>query len=161
MDAAPITRIDVLAPISGRVVPIEAVPDPVFAERMLGEGIAIEPSEGVAVAPVSGTLIVFHSAGHAFAIQEETSGVGVLVHVGLDTVELKGRGFERLAEQGDVVRAGQTLLRFDLETIAAAGFSIVSPIVLPELDASYRVALTTAAEVIAGRDVLLTVVPAG
>jgi len=143
--------------MTGTVVPIEQVPDPVFAERMLGDGIAIEPREGIAVAPVSGTLIVFHSAGHAFAIQEETSGIGVLVHVGLDTVELKGRGFERLAEQGDVVRAGQTLLRFDLETIAAAGFASVSPVVLPELDQASRVTFTTATDVVAGNDVLLTV----
>src|SRR5512138_697102 len=106
--------------MSGRVLSLEQVPDPVFAERMLGDGVAIEPTEGIAVAPVSGTLIVFHSAGHAFAIQERSSGIGVLVHVGLDTVELKGRGFERLAEQGDEVEAGETLLRFDLATIAGA-----------------------------------------
>jgi glucose-specific phosphotransferase system IIA component len=159
--AGPAPGITVLAPMSGRVVPIEDVPDPVFAERMLGDGIAIQPTEGVALAPVSGTLIVFHSAGHAFAIQEETSGIGVLVHVGLDTVDLKGRGFERLAEQGDAVRAGQTLLRFDLETIAAAGLSAVSPIVLPELETGFRVSMTTAHEVVAGRDVLITVEPSG
>lgn len=161
MAPGPTPGIAILAPISGRIVAIEDVPDPVFAERMLGDGIAIQPSEGVAVAPVSGTLIVFHSAGHAFAIQEETSGIGVLVHVGLDTVDLKGRGFERLAEQGDVVRAGQTLLRFDLETIAAAGLSAVSPVVLPELARGSRVSMTSAAQVVAGRDVLITVEPSG
>jgi glucose-specific phosphotransferase system IIA component len=161
MAAGPSARISVLAPLTGRVLPIEQVPDPVFAERMLGDGIAIDPSEGIAVAPVSGTLIVFHSAGHAFAIQEEASGIGVLVHVGLDTVDLKGRGFERLAEQGDAVRAGQTLLRFDLETIAAAGLSAVSPIVLPELDAGVRVSMTTSVQVVAGQDVLFTIEPRG
>jgi glucose-specific phosphotransferase system IIA component len=143
--------------MTGRILPMEDVPDPVFSERMLGDGVAIEPSDGIAVAPVSGKLIVFHSAGHAFAIEEAETGIGVLVHVGLDTVELKGRGFERVAEQGDDVRTGQTIVRFDMDVIKAAGLSLISPIVVPELSAGYRVSVTDATEVTAGRDVLLTV----
>jgi len=143
--------------MSGRVLPLDEVPDPVFAERMLGNGLAIEPTEGLAVAPISGKLNVFHSAGHAFAIEEEATGIGVLVHVGLDTVNLHGRGFERLAEAGDVVRSGQTLLRFDLGAIAEAGLSAVSPIVLPDLDPAATISSTTATQVVAGQDVILAV----
>ena len=149
-------RVEILAPMTGRVVPIDEVPDPVFAERMIGDGVAIEPTGSVGVAPISGTLVVFHSAGHAFAIEGE-NGVSVLVHVGLDTVNLKGRGFTRLAEAGDAVTAGQELVRFDLSTIAAEHLSALSPVVLPQLDPTYRVSPTTADEVEAGRDVLLTV----
>ena len=151
------TRIDVLAPMSGSVVPIEEVPDPVFAERMLGDGVAVDPVEGVGVAPVSGRLVVFHSAGHAFAVEEATTGVAVLVHIGLDTVEMHGEGFERLAEAGQDVRAGQEIVRFDLAAIEAAGHAARSPIVLPQLEPSARVTVTGADRVQAGRVVILTV----
>jgi glucose-specific phosphotransferase system IIA component len=150
-------RLTILAPMTGRVLPMDDVPDPVFSERMLGDGLAIDPSEGLAVAPIAGTLTVFHSAGHAFAIEPADPRVGVLVHVGLDTVNLGGQGFERLAEVGDVVAAGDPVVRFDLEAIAAAGLSAISPIVLPDLDSAATATPTTAARVEAGRDVLLTV----
>jgi PTS system glucose-specific IIA component len=152
-----VSRIEILAPMTGRVVPLGEVPDPVFAERMLGDGLAIEPDEGLAVAPVSGTLVVFHSAGHAFAVEEATSGIGVLVHVGLDTVGLGGRGFERLAEEGAAVAGGQSVVRFDLAAIAEAGVSALSPVILPQLDPSFAIEMTTETHVRAGQDVILTV----
>ena len=151
------TRIDVVAPMSGRLVPIEEVPDPVFAERMLGDGVAVDPVEGIGVAPISGRLVVFHSAGHAFAVEEATTGISVLVHIGLDTVEMHGAGFERLAEAGQDVTAGQEIVRFDLAAIEAAGHSSRSPIVIPQLEPGARVTVTDAERVRAGRDVLLTV----
>ncbi len=150
-------RIEILAPMTGRVVQLADVPDPVFSERMLGDGLAIDPDEGVGVAPVSGTLVVFHSAGHAFAVEEATRRIGVLVHVGLDTVGLGGRGFERLAEEGAAVAAGQSVVRFDLAVIAEAGLSALSPIILPQLDPSFAIEMTTETHVRAGQDVILTV----
>jgi glucose-specific phosphotransferase system IIA component len=150
-------RLEIRAPMTGRVVPMESVPDPVFAERMLGDGLAIDPTEGVAVAPIAGRLTVFHSAGHAFAIETTDPPIGVLVHVGLDTVGLGGRGFERLAEVGDDVSVGAPIVRFDLAAIAAAGLSAVSPVVLPQLDAAASVTPTSATMVRAGSDVLLIV----
>lgn len=150
-------RIEVLAPFSGRVVPLEEVPDPVFSEKMLGDGLALDPTEGVGVAPVTGKLTVFHSAGHAFAVQA-TDQVSVLVHVGLDTVQMKGEGFTRLAEVGDTVVAGQEIVHFDLAAIAAAGYSSLSPVILPDLPAGYQVEKTPAPTVRAGQDILLTVI---
>lgn len=150
-------RVEVLSPFTGRVVPLEEVPDPVFAERMLGDGLAVEPREGLGLAPISGRLSVFHSAGHAFAVQDAGSEVAVLVHVGLDTVHLQGRGFTRLAEAGDLVATGQPVVRFDLAAIAEANYSPLSPVILPDLPADFRVAKTTARGVRAGQDVLLTV----
>jgi glucose-specific phosphotransferase system IIA component len=152
------SRAEVLAPLSGQVVPLDEVPDPVFSERMLGDGLALYPAEGVGVAPVTGKLIVFHSAGHAFAVQT-TNEISVLVHVGLDTVQMKGEGFTRLAEAGDEVVAGQEIVHFDLATIEAAGYSPLSPVILPDLPADYRVEKTTATTVRAGRDILLIVTP--
>lgn len=152
------SRVEVLAPCRGRVVPLKEVPDPVFSKKMLGDGLALDPAEGVGVAPVTGKLTVFHSAGHAFAVQA-TGEVSVLVHVGLDTVRMKGEGFTRLAEAGDEVVAGQEIVRFDLAAIEAAGLSPLSPVVLPDLPAGYRVEKTIASTVRAGQDVLLIVTP--
>jgi glucose-specific phosphotransferase system IIA component len=151
-----VTRLELLAPLTGRVVPIEGVPDPVFSEKMLGDGLAIEPSEGLAVAPMNGTLVVFHSAGHAFAIEGPDS-VSVLVHLGLETVSLKGACFERLAEVGDTVAAGQPIVKMDLAAIAGAGLRSISPVVLPQLDEEWRIDKTSAATVRAGQDVLITI----
>ena len=150
------SQVEVLAPFSGRVVPLDEVPDPVFSERMLGDGLAVDPIEGIGVAPVTGKLTVFHSAGHAFAVQA-TNEVSILVHVGLDTVHMKGEGFTRLAEVGDEVRAGQELVHFDLTAIAEAGYSPLSPVILPDLPAGYQIEKTTASTLRAGQDVLLTV----
>jgi sugar PTS system EIIA component len=151
------SRIEILSPFTGRVLPIEEVQDPVFAEKMVGDGLAVEPSEGVGLAPAAGKLAVFHSAGHAFAVQV-TPEVGVLVHVGLNTVEMKGQGFSRLAEVGHEVKSRQEVVRFDLQAIKAAGHSSVSPVILPDLPPEYRIEKTKATSVRAGQDVLLTIV---
>ncbi|MGB3634683.1 MAG: PTS glucose transporter subunit IIA [Rubrobacteraceae bacterium] len=125
---------EILAPITGEVVPISEVPDEVFAEGMAGEGGAIVPSEsGEAVAPVSGSLVKLFEGGHAFGITTE-SGVDVIVHLGLDTIQMKDGGFEKLASEGDQVEAGQPIVRFDLEAIREAGYDPVSPIVIPNSD---------------------------
>lgn len=125
---------EVLAPVSGTAVPLSEVPDEVFAEGMAGEGAAIVPAEsGVAVAPVSGRLVKLFEGGHAFGI-ETGEGVELIVHVGLDTIELRGEGFEKLAKEGDTVEAGQPIVRFDLETIRAAGYDPVTPVVVTNAD---------------------------
>jgi glucose-specific phosphotransferase system IIA component len=152
-----VKTVEIVSPFTGRVVPLEELPDPVFAEKMVGDGVAVEPSEGVGRAPAPGKVVVFHSAGHAFAVQV-TDEVGVLVHVGLNTVEMKGEGFERFAAVGDLVSAGQEIVRFDLERIRKAGHSILSPVVLPDLPAHYEIQKTAAKAVRAGQDILFTVI---
>jgi glucose-specific phosphotransferase system IIA component len=124
---------------------------------MLGDGLAIDPATGVAVAPLAGKIVVFHSAGHAFAIQEST-GLNVLVHLGLDTVQLKGKGFTRLVEVGDEVTAGQEIAHFDLDIIVQAGFSPLVPVIMIDLPAGYRVVPSTSTVVQAGRDSLFSVI---
>jgi glucose-specific phosphotransferase system IIA component len=152
-------KLEILAPFTGRVLPIEEVADPVFAEKMVGDGLAIEPAEGRGVAPAAGKIAVFHSAGHAFAVQV-TPEIGVLVHVGLNTVQMKGQGFSRLVEKDHDVKAGQDVVRFDIPAIKAAGYSAVSPVILPDLPSEYRIEKTKATSVRAGQDVLLTIVRA-
>jgi PTS system N-acetylglucosamine-specific IIA component len=132
----------VRAPLAGRVVPLCDVPDFVFAEEMVGPGLAVDPDPGpcTAVAPVDGTVVVLHA--HAFVVQS-ASGRGVLVHLGIDTVQLDGEGFELLAAVGDEVTAGTPVVRWDPGAVAAAGRAPVCPVVA--LDAP-----STAVERLAG-----------
>ncbi|TCJ13050.1 PTS glucose transporter subunit IIA [Rubrobacter taiwanensis] len=125
---------EVKAPISGRVVPLSEVSDEVFAGGMAGDGVAIVPEAGgEAVAPVSGELVKLFEGGHAFGIVSD-EGVELIVHLGLDTIELRGKGFERIAAEGDRVRAGQPIVRFDLDTIRDAGYEVVTPVVVSNSD---------------------------
>ena len=120
----------VLAPISGRAVPLAEVPDEVFAEGMAGQGCAIVPeASGEAVAPVSGVLVKLFEGGHAFGIATD-GGIEMIVHLGLDTIELRGKGFERIATEGDRVEAGQPIVRFDLDEIRAGNYDPVTPVLV-------------------------------
>ena len=120
----------VLAPISGRAVPLAEVADEVFAEGMAGQGCAIVPeASGEAVAPVSGILVKLFEGGHAFGIATD-GGIEMIVHLGLDTIELRGKGFERIATEGDRVEAGQPIVRFDLDEIRAGNYDPVTPVLV-------------------------------
>jgi PTS system beta-glucosides-specific IIC component len=112
--------VELAAPCAGTVVPLSEVADPVFASGAMGPGIAVEPSESVIASPVSGTVAVAMSTGHAFGIKTE-DGAEVLVHVGIDTVTMKGEGFHGPVAKGARVVAGQPLVTADLEAIRAAG----------------------------------------
>ena len=116
----------VLAPCSGRMVPMADVPDPVFAAEMVGPGVGIDPDPGEAtvVSPIAGTVVKLHP--HAFVVLG-TNGVGVLVHLGINTVRLEGRGFEVLAEEGGTVEAGAPMVRWDPSSIEGPD---MSPVVL-------------------------------
>ena len=116
------------APLAGWCLPLEGVPDPVFAQRMAGDGLAIDPIEGELRAPCDGEIVLMKNAKHAVTLR--AGGVDILMHVGIDTVELGGLGFELLAAQGQRVRTGDALLRFDLDLLARRAKSLVSPIVI-------------------------------
>lgn len=125
---------EILAPISGKAGPLSEVPDEVFAEGMAGEGSAIVPSEsGEAMAPVAGTLVKLFEGGHAFGIATD-EGVEVIVHLGLDTIEMRGEGFEKIATEGDRVEAGQPIVRFDLAEIRTRGYDPVTPVLVTNPD---------------------------
>ncbi|MFC6886826.1 PTS sugar transporter subunit IIA [Actinomadura yumaensis] len=118
----------VLSPVSGKVVGLAGVPDPVFAQAMVGPGTAVDPERGPgqAIAPVTGTIVKMHP--HAYVVVD-SEGHGVLVHLGVDTVQLKGEGFELLAAEGDRVSAGDPLVGWDPDRIEAGGRSPVCAIV--------------------------------
>jgi PTS system glucose-specific IIA component len=124
----PLTTLLVLAPVPGRVVAMTEVPDPVFAASLVGPGAAIDPSRSRhrAVAPVAGRIMKLHP--HAFVITT-SDGRGVLIHLGIDTVQLKGEGFTVLAAEGDEVEAGAPVVEWDPAEIEAGGRSPVCPVV--------------------------------
>jgi glucose-specific phosphotransferase system IIA component len=143
------TELAVLAPVPGRALAMSEVPDPVFAGAMVGPGAAVEPlRESVdAVAPITGTIAKLHP--HAFVITT-ADGAGVLVHLGIDTVQLKGEGFELLADEGDEVEAGTPLVRWHPGDIEAGGRSPVSPVVALDADAEALTDIRTSGEVAIG-----------
>ncbi|MEN6485573.1 MAG: glucose PTS transporter subunit IIA, partial [Syntrophobacteraceae bacterium] len=146
-------RIALKAPLSGILVPLEKVPDPVFSQKMVGEGIALDPVNQTLSAPCDGRVVMFHPAAHALTLATE-EGIEVLMHVGLDTVSLRGEGFTPRVKNGDRVKAGDPLLDFDADFIATHAKSLMSMIVVTN---SERVAAFQPASggVTAGRDVIL------
>lgn len=125
-DAADYT---ITAPLAGRIVPLEQVKDESFARGMLGPGIAISPAGGQVVSPVDGEVTVAFATGHAYGLKT-ASGVQILIHIGMDTVELKGKGFTPRVAKGDMVRRGDVLADVDWDVIREAGFDTITPIVV-------------------------------
>jgi glucose-specific phosphotransferase system IIA component len=121
-------EISILAPLDGKVVDLEKVPDKVFAQKMVGDGVAIDPSGQVALAPVDGELVKLFPGGHAFVIST-SDGIELIVHLGLDTVELNGKGFENIAVEGQTVKAGTPIVRFNRAAIEHMGKLMISPVV--------------------------------
>ncbi len=119
--------------MSGEIVNIEDVPDVVFAEKIVGDGIAIKPTGNKIVAPVDGTIGKIFETNHAFSIESD-SGIELFVHFGIDTVELKGEGFKRIAEEGQRVQKGDLVLEFDLAFLEERAKSILTPVVISNMD---------------------------
>ena len=135
------------SPVAGSVVGLADVPDPVFAEAMVGPGLAVLPSSGTVVAPVAGTVATLHP--HAFVVATE-SGRAVLVHLGIDTVKLKGEGFTLLVGKGDAVTAGQAMVEWDPVAIEAAGYSPVCPVIALDASADVLADVRESGTVVAG-----------
>jgi sugar PTS system EIIA component len=146
----------IVAPLTGKIVSIEEVPDPTFAQKMMGDGIAIEPTEGVVVSPVDGEIVQFFHTKHAIGIQSE-SGAEILIHVGLETVNMNGEGFEGHVTVGDKVKAGDKLLSFDLDFIKEKAASTVTPIVITNGDAVESMDKRAASEATKGETSLLQI----
>jgi len=117
------------SPFTGKLVPLEEVADDVFSQRVMGDGVAVLPSEGRVVAPVAGTVGKLFEGGHGFAI-ETPEGLQVLVHVGLETVHLEGDGFTVKTNEGDEVAAGDEMVTVDLDRMRELGIDMVSPVVV-------------------------------
>ena len=144
------------SPIKGEVIKLSNIQDDAFASGVLGSGVAIMPTEGVVVAPVDGEITTLFPSLHAIGITSE-KGVELLIHVGLDTVQLGGKGFKAYVKQGDKVKKGQRLLDFDIEEIEKAGYSVVTPVVITNTAEYLEVAETKSENVDRGNS-LITVI---
>ncbi len=145
----------VVSPITGKLVNIEEVPDPMFAQKMMGDGVAIEPTEGKAVAPVAGEIVQVFPTKHAIGLKTK-GGIELLLHIGLETVNMKGEGFTAHVKEGDKVNVGDTLVEFDLDLINEKATSTITPIVITNMEAVASLEKETAAETVAGETPLLT-----
>ena len=129
--AAP--AVELVAPVSGTVIPLEKVEDEAFNSGALGNGCAINPTIGEVYAPCDGVISVVPDTIHAVGITAD-NGAEVLIHVGMNTVELKGKGYEMLVKEDQAVKQGDLLMKFDIPTIQAAGLSVVTPVVVNNAD---------------------------
>ena len=125
--------IEIIAPLSGEIVKIEDVQDVVFAEKIVGDGVAIKPSGNKIVAPLSGKIGKIFETNHAFAIESD-EGIELFVHFGIDTVELKGEGFKRVAEEGQQVKVGDTIIEIDLPLLESKAKSVLTPVVISNME---------------------------
>jgi len=124
-----VTALEIIAPFDGWCAPLDEVPDDVFAGRLLGDGLAIDPTSGIVTAPCDGEIVTLPASGHAVSIRSP-HGVDVLIHIGIDTVQLGGRGFDPRVKPGARVKSGDELIRFDLNVVARGAKSLMTPIVV-------------------------------
>ena len=117
------------SPFTGRVVPLEEVADEVFADRVMGDGVAVHPTDGAVHAPADGVVAKLFRGGHAFVVQT-AEGIEILTHIGLDTVELQGEGFATHVDEDAVVAAGDLVVTVDLARVADHGVDLTSPVVV-------------------------------
>ena len=152
-----VADLSVTSPLAGTAIPLEQVKDESFAKGMLGPGIGIEPADGLVVAPFDGTVTVAFPTGHAYGLKS-ASGVQVLIHVGMDTVKLDGKGFMPRVAKGDVVRRGDVLAEVDLDVIREAGYETITPVVVTNKKKLGAVTPVASGEIQRG-DALLDVAP--
>lgn len=144
------TNLSILAPVTGRALPLAEVPDPVFSAALVGPGVAIDPgstARSVAVAPVDGTVVKLHP--HAYVVQTG-DGAGVLVHLGIDTVQLAGDGFELQVAEGASVSAGDPIVVWDPDAVVSGGRSAICPVVALDAGPDALSGLTDAGDIGAG-----------
>ena len=160
---APGAVTEIVAPLAGTVMPLDKVEDPVFSTGVVGQGAGISPADGktiVVTAPAAGTLAVAPASGHAYGITLD-SGVEVLIHVGLDTVNLEGKGFDVKVKQGDRVTAGQELVRVDRKTIEDAGYSLTTPVLITNTDKFASVEVVAEGEISSNAPLIRVTAPEG
>ena len=146
--------IEIGSPVKGKAVPISKVSDPTFGEEILGKGVAIQPEEGKIYAPADGTIEMLFDTKHAVSMTT-TEGVELLVHIGLDTVALKGEHFTAHKGNGDAVKKGDLLISVDLEAVKAAGYDVITPMVVCNTSDYQTVEAVTGSDVNPGDTVLI------
>ncbi len=141
---------ELVSPVTGELVALEQVPDEAFASKAVGDGVAVKPTESVVVSPAAGTIVKIFNTNHAFCLETE-KGAEIVVHMGIDTVALGGQGFTRLVEEGAEVVAGQPILEMDLAYLNANARSMISPVVVSNIDDFSGLVIKAQGQLIAGQ----------
>jgi PTS system, glucose subfamily, IIA component len=148
------TDLILVAPATGTAIDLSKVPDPVFAQKMAGDGIAIDLKGDTIVAPADGTLALVFKTKHAFAMTLD-NGIELLVHIGIDTVSLNGEGFEQLASEGTTVKAGTPIIKINKDFILEKGFSLITPVLITNPDIVSDLIISTDKNVVVGEDQII------
>ena len=146
---------ELVAPVSSKVIELSQVPDEVFSQKMAGDGVAIEPSDDLVVAPADWSITLIFKTNHAFAMTLE-NGLEILVHIGLDTVELNGEGFERLATEGETVKAGTPIVKINRKLFEEKGYKTVTPVLVTNPDILKEMNGLVGNNVTAGKDAVIS-----
>lgn len=146
--------LSLVSAVTGKTIPLSQVQDPVFSQKMAGDGIAIEPTDNTVVAPADGELTLIFNTKHAFALTLE-NGIELLVHIGLDTVSLNGEGFQQLAEQGTKVKAGTPIIKFDANFIKSKGLKLTTPVLITNPDMVKSIKAVENIETISGETIVI------
>ncbi|RAK20517.1 PTS system IIA component (Glc family) [Anoxybacillus vitaminiphilus] len=146
----------VFSPLTGKIIKMEDVPDPVFSQLMMGDGIAVEPAEGEVVAPVNGEIVQLFHTKHAVGLRSE-AGLEILIHIGLETVTMNGEGFESHVQPGEKVKAGQRLITLDLELVKQKAKSTITPIVITNGELVAEMNKTKEINAVKGETILLNI----
>ncbi|WOT03704.1 PTS glucose transporter subunit IIA [Shewanella youngdeokensis] len=147
--------VNIYAPVSGKIVAIEKVPDVVFSEKIVGDGLAIAPTGHQILAPIDGTIGKIFETNHAFSI-ESAQGVEIFVHFGIGTVELRGNGFKRLAQEGQTVQVGQPIVEFDIAYLKEHADSLLTPVLIANME-DIQGLEKKQGHIEAGKDIIFTV----
>ncbi|QNH66632.1 PTS transporter subunit EIIC [Proteus vulgaris] len=146
-----------IAPFDGEVVALKDVPDEAFSSGIVGDGVAIKPTSNIVMAPATGTVVKIFDTNHAFCIETD-NGVEIIVHMGIDTVALGGKGFKRLVEEGAEVKVGQPILELDLEYLNANAKSMISPVIVSNIDDFDKIANLVAGVVVGNKTIIYNVI---
>ena len=144
------------SPLTGNLVKLADVPDPVFASGAMGQGIAVEPTIGKVIAPADAEVTTLFPTGHAIGLKT-SGGAEILIHVGMDTVQMNGDGFKPHVQQGDKVKKGQLLIEFDIEKIKKAGYPIITPVLITNTVNYKEVKPVDGTKINSGEDLVSTI----
>lgn len=148
--------LEMVAPFDGEVVALKDVPDEAFSSGVVGDGLAIKPTSNIVMAPAAGTVVKIFDTNHAFCIETD-NGVEIIVHMGIDTVALGGKGFKRLVEEGTEVKVGQPILELDLEYLNTNAKSMISPVIISNIDDFDKVSDIASGQVTANNTIIYKV----
>lgn len=147
-------ELKLIAPIDGNTIALSNVPDPVFSQKMAGDGTAIDSTGDIVVAPCDGELTLIFKTNHAFAMSLD-NGIELLVHIGIDTVSLNGEGFERLIEPGQTVKAGTPIIKINRQIIKKKNLSLITPVLITNPDSVKSIKPIINERVTAGNDIII------